>query len=385
MKKRLAALLACVVVVSALAACGEENSETGASNSTETVVLAEATITPTIEVVQTEGTDLSALPVEDYVTLGDYKNLTVSVAPKAEVTDEEIETSVQSYFYNDASYLAAENFLKEGTVKEGDVVLIDYEGKKDGVAFEGGTATDATLGIGSGQFIAGFEDGLVGVKAGETVDLNLTFPESYGNADLAGQAVVFTVTVKGIATLSDAIVAKFGIEDVTTVKEYKASIGEYMDYQNESAYYSNLTNAIYTALVENNTVSKIPSSIYEPQREAIIQQISSEAAYYGVDGDTYTQMYTGMNLADYAITAAESNAQLVVICQALANAEKLTVTDEEIDTFVTDYVANYGMYYGIDSVEAFYENNSKDDVRIVLLQEKVVEFMRENAKIVDAE
>lgn len=381
MKKRLAALLACVLVVSALAACGEKNGETG----TETVKLAEATITPSIEVVQTEGTDLSALPVEDYVTLGDYKNLTVSVAPKAEVTDEEIEKSVQSYFYNDASYLAAEDFLKEGTVKEGDVVLIDYEGKKGGVAFEGGTATDATLGIGSGQFIAGFEDGLVGVKAGETVDLNLTFPESYGNADLAGQAVVFTVTVKGIATLSDAIVAKFGIEDVTTVKEYKASIGEYMDYQNESAYYSNLTNAIYTALVENNTVTKIPSSIYEPQRETIIQQISSEAAYYGVDGDTYTQMYTGMNLADYAITAAESNAQLVVICQALANAEKLTVTDEEIDTFVADYVANYGLYYGIDSVETFYENNSKDDVRTVLLQEKVVDFMSNNAKIVDAE
>ncbi len=381
MKKRLAALLACVLVVSALAACGEENGETG----TETVKLAEATITPSIEVVQTEGTDLSALPVEDYVTLGDYKNLTVSVAPKAEVTDEEIEKSVQSYFYNDASYLAAEDFLKEGTVKEGDVVLIDYEGKKGGVAFEGGTATDDTLGIGSGQFIAGFEDGLVGVKAGETVDLDLTFPESYGNADLAGQAVVFTVTVKGIATLSDAIVAKFGIEDVTTVKEYKASIGEDMDYQNESAYYSNLTNAIYTALVENNTVTKIPSSIYELQRETIIQQISFVAAYYGVDGDTYTQMNIGMNLADYAITVAESNAQLVVICQALANAEKLTVTDEEVDTFVADYVATDGMYYGIDSVETFYENNSKDDVRTMLLLEKVVDFMSNNAKIVDAE
>ena len=381
MKKRLAALLACVLVVSALVACGEENGENG----TETATLAEATITPTIEVVQTEETNLSALPVEEYVTLGDYKNLTVSVAPKAEVTDEEIETSVQSYFYSDASYLAAEDFLKEGTVKEGDVVLIDYEGKKGGVAFDGGTATDATLGIGSGQFIDGFEEGLVGVKAGETVDLNLTFPESYGNEELAGQAVVFTVTVKGIAALSDAIVAKLGIEDVTTVKEYKESIGEYLDYQNESTYYSNLTNAIYTALVENNTVSKIPSSIYEPQRDAIIQQISSEAAYYGIDGDTYTQMYTGMNLADYAVTAAESNAQLAVICQALANAEKLTVTDEEIDTFVADYVATYGAYYGIDSVENFYENNSKDDVRTVLLQEKVVDFMSNNAKIVDAE
>lgn len=381
MKKRLAALLACALVVSALAACGEENSETGAGTET----LAEATITPSVEVVQTEGTDLSALPVEDYVTLGDYKNLTVSVAPKAEVTDEEIETSVQSYFYNDASYLAAEDFLKEGTVKEGDVVLIDYEGKKDGVAFDGGTATDDTLGIGSGQFIDGFEEGLVGVKAGETVDLKLTFPESYSNADLAGQAVVFTVTVKGIATLSDAIVAKLGIEGVSTVKEYKDSIGEYLDDQNESTYYSNLTNAIYTALVENNTVTKIPSSIYEVQRETIIQQISSVAAYYGVDGDTYTQMNIGMNLADYAITVAESNAQLIVICQALANAEKLTVTDEEIDTFVADYIANDGMSYGIDSVETFYEYNSKDDVRTLLLLEKVVDFMSDNAKIVDAE
>ena len=88
-----------------------------------------------------------------------------------------------------------------------------------------------------------------------------------------------------------------------------------------------------------------------------------------------------MNLADYAITAAESNAQLVVICQALANAEKLTVTDEEIDTLVEEYVE----YYGIDSVEAFYEYSSKDDIRLEILLEKVIEFMRENAKIVDAE
>lgn len=383
MKRKFAALLACILAVSVMAGCGDkESTESGA---TESVALKEATTTPSVEVVATEGTDLSTMPVEEWVTLGEYKNLTLTVAPKTTFTEEEVDEYVQSYFYNDAASLAADKFPTEGTVEMGNVVLIDYEGKKGGVAFEGGTAKDATLGIGSGQFIAGFEDGLVGVKAGETVDLNLTFPENYGSADLAGQAVVFTVTVKGIAGLNDATIKNLGMEGVDTVKAYEEAVESMLLYQAESEYFSNVSNAVCEALIANSTVTKIPESIYEQQKEYVIQQVQMEASYYGVDGDTYTQVYTGMNLADYAVGVAEAYTKQAIIFQAVANKEGIAVSQEDVDAFVKEYVEIYGASYGIESVEAFYEYNSAEDVKNVLLQENVVNFVTENSTIKDAE
>lgn len=383
MKRKLAALLACILAVSALVACGAE--ESTESSTSETVTLAEATTTPSVEVVAVEETDLGALPVEEWVTLGEYKNLTLTVAPKTTFTDEEVEEYVQSYFYNDAAALAADKFLTEGTVEEGNVVLIDYEGKKDGVAFDGGTAADQTLGIGSGQFIDGFEEGLVGVKAGETVDLNLTFPENYGNADLAGKAVVFTVTVKGIAGLNDATIKNMGMDGVETVAAYKEAVESMLLYQAENEYYSNVSTAICDALVANSTVNKIPESIYEQQKAYVIEQVQMEAAYYGVDGDTYSQVYTGMNLADYAVGVAEAYTKQAIIFQAVANKEGISVSQEDVDTFVQEYVEMYGASYGIDSVESFYEYNSAEDVKNVLLQDNVVSFITENSTIKEAE
>lgn len=389
MKKRFAALLACALTVSVLAACGGEGAtgETGTTEET-TTTLAEATITPTVELVTVEGDvlDLSALPVEEYVTLGDYKNLTVAVTPKTEYSEEELEAFVSTYFFNDAAYIAAEDFLTEGVVAEGDVVLMDYEGKLDGVAFDGGTATDATLGIGSGSFIDGFEDGLIGVNVGETVDLNLTFPEVYtNNPDLAGKEVVFTVTVKGVAPLVDEMIAAMGIEGYTTVDDYKNAVKLSVVYNNESAYYEELNTAICEALLEISTINKLPESIYENQKTLVIEQVAAEAAAYGVDGDTYTQAYMGMNLADYAVGVAEAYTSQAVLFQAIANAEGIAPTDEDVDTFVTDYVANNGAASGIDSVETFYEYNTREDVKNLLLQDKVITFLTEHATITDAE
>lgn len=381
MKKKLAALLVLAMSVASLAACGGEEST---ESSTEL-----ATFTPSVEIVSVEGDtlDLAALPIDEYVTLGEYKGLTLNVAPKSEVTDEMIESSVMDYYYEHGSYyLTAEEFLTEGTVAETDFVLIDYEGKKDGVAFEGGTAADAVLGIGSGSFIDGFESGLVGVKVGETVDLNLTFPETYGNTDLAGQAVVFTVTVKGLASFADDTIAKFELTDIETVADYREAVKSMLEYEAESLYYNNLNTAICNALVESSTVTKIPESIFNNQKALWEEQISYEAYYYyGVDGEMYAEIMSGMSLSDYASSIAESHTIQAVIFQAIANAEGLEVTQEEIDAFVENYVAVYGPDYGIDSVEAFYENNAAEDVKIALLQEKVIAFMTENSTIVETE
>ncbi len=365
MKKKLAVILALMLSVSALTACGGENAET--------------------ESAKTGTIDLSTIPVEEYVTLGDYKNLTLNVTPRAELTEADLESNVMAYYYNDAQYLTADKFVTEGVVKNTDIVLIDYTGKKDGVAFDGGTAEDAVLGIGSNSFIDGFESGLIGVNVGDTVDLNLTFPAGYGNADLAGQAVVFTVKVKGLVSFEDATIAKFGITDLDTVEKYREAVESMLLYNIESDYYNNLSLSVCEALLECCTVNELPESIFENQKTYVMEQVKAEAEAYGYDGDAYTQMFMGMDLEEYAETVAEEYTKQAVIFQAIANAEGLQVTQEEADTFVKEYVEVYGAASGMDSVEAFYEYNTVEDVKIVLLQDKVVTFISENAAIADTE
>lgn len=385
MKKRLAALLVLALSAASLTACGSKEEASTETASTESTALAEATTTPTLEVVKDEA-ELGSIATGDYVTLGDYQNLNISVSAIAELSEEELESYVQTFFFNDASVLPAESFLTEGTVAEGDVVLLDYEGKKDGVAFEGGTATDATLGIGSGTFISGFEDGLIGVSVGETVDLNLTFPEYYpNNTELAGQDVVFTVTVKGLVSLTDETIAKLGIYGMETLEAYKEAVKFSIDYTNESAYNEELNDAICQELLNICTVSKLPSKIYEDYKNSVIDSVCQEAAYYGVDGDTYTNMYVGMNLADYAISVAESYIKQALVFQAIANAEDLVPDEEEVNAFVEEYVAAYGESYGIDSVESFYEQNPFEEVKTVMMQDNVVAYLTELANITEAE
>lgn len=380
MKKKLAVLLTLAMSVASFAACGSDET------TTETSAAAYA---PSVEMVdvEMEGFDLSNVPVEEYVTLGDYKNLTISVAPKAEVDEETVESTTMSYYYSHAGSLAAEDFLTEGTVAEQDVVLMDYEGKMDGEVFDGGSATDATLGIGSGSFIDGFESGLVGVKVGDTVDLELAFPDPYlNNTDLSGKEVVFTVTVKGLVSFTDETVAKFGIMDIATVADYKEAVEAMLEYEAENEYSTNLSNAIYNALAEVNEVTKIPQGLFDNMKELIQEQLESEASYYyGTDAATYVSLMTGLELDDYLSMAAESSAIQLVLFQSIANAEGMEVTQEEIDTFVEEYVATYGEAYGIESVEAFYEYNTAEDVKNALLQDKVITLVNETATIVDAE
>lgn len=384
MKKKLAALFALALSVAALTACGAAE---GTSEVTSESVQEMATFTPSVNIVEVEGdvTDLSLLPVEDYVSLGKYKGLTLNVSPMAEVTEEQIESAVLDYYYQHGnSNLTADEFLTEGTVADTDIVLIDYVGKKDGVAFEGGTAEGAILGIGSNSFIDGFESGLIGVTVGETVDLNLTFPEAYQSEELAGQDVVFTVTVKGLLSFNDDTIKKFAIMDIDTAERYRSAVAESLKYEAENVYTNELNTAIVQGLMDVCIVTKIPKSVFDYQKAAVKEQIEFEATnYYSVDAEFYAQIMGGMSLDDYTSAIAESYAIQGVIFQAIANKEDITITQEDVDTFVANYVDIYGESQGIESVEQFYENNSVEDVKAVLLQNKIISFITENAKIVE--
>lgn len=383
MKKRLATILACALTVSALAACG--NTANNPTTSTEQKgTLAEATLLPSMELSEVpEGTGLHEIPVEDYVVLGDYKNMSFSVAPKVEYTEEDVEQFAKYYFAEDLSYADKSIFETSGTVAEGDFVLLDYMGKIDGVAFDGGTATDDILEIGSGTFIDGFEDGLIGVAIGETVDLNLTFPKNYGNTELAGKETVFTVTVKGTTQYTDKTLAALGYETFETVEEYKEAVKNMLDYEAEQAYYDEVAYAICDILVGNSVVSKIPSNIFEEQKAYVIDQVEVEAAHYGLDGDSYTQAYIGVNLADYAVTVAEEYSVQAVIFQAIANLEQLNPTEDELKEYVEGFIELYGESYDIKTVEDFYKTNSENDVRMYMMQENVVKFIQDHATITE--
>lgn len=381
MKRKLAAILACTLAVSALAGCGTTGTNT--TKGTEGQI-ADAKVELSADLVETEkGVGLHEIPVEDYVFLGEYKNLALSVAAKKEYTEEEVDEYVKDSFGAELSYADTSVFETKGTVADGDYVLIDYKGKKDGIAFDGGTASDQILRIGSEDFIDGFEDGLVGAKVGETLDLNLTFPKDYNNTDLAGKAVVFTVTVKGLLQYSDKAVAKLGYVDIETMDAYREAVAAMMEYNAESAYHQELTFAICDALLTNCPVSKIPSNYFEEQKEYVIEQVEAEASMYGTDGDTYTYAFMGVNLADYALTVAEEYTKQAVIFQAIANVEELNPTKEDIDAYVTDFVAMYGESVGVASEEDFYKVYSEDEIRVILMQDNVINFLSEKAKITE--
>ncbi len=385
MKRKMAAVLACMLAVSSMAACGENNS-TNTTNTTISTEVAEATITPSVEIVDTaEGTALSAVPVEGYVVLGTYKNMQLSVAAKTTYTDEEFDEMIKDSFTGDLGYADTSVFADNGVVADGDYVLIDYEGKKDDVAFDGGTEEDAVLRIGSGEFIDGFEEGLVGVKVGDTVDLELTFPENHRNTELAGADVVFTVSVKGLVQFTDEAVEALGYTGITTVDSYKSTMRNIVESEAESNYVNSVTTAICEKLLEDSIVTKVPSTIYEEERTYIISQVQSEAAQYGMDGDTYTQAILGVNLADYAVTVAEEYAKQAVIFQAIANAEDLNPSDADADAYVDDFIKLYGETYDISERDDFYEVYTKDDIKQILMQENVVNFIKEAATITETE
>ena len=226
MKKKIAKVLVAGLIGLQLIGCSNQNTANTEENK-ETTETAENTEAASVSIYFNE------INADEYVTLGDYKGLEV-VSNVVTITDADVDAYIE--YMLSMSGGALEEVTDRDVVENGDVANIDYIGKKDGVAFDGGTAEGYDLGIGTGTFIPGFEEGLVGVKKGETVDLNLTFPENYSAADLAGAEVVFTVTVNGIykevtPEFTDEYVAELGIENISTVEEYRAYMkGKWQDW-----------------------------------------------------------------------------------------------------------------------------------------------------------
>ncbi|MDE6926111.1 MAG: trigger factor [Acetatifactor sp.] len=345
MKKKIAGILTTLLAVGLLAGCGRSREENA----------------------------LRDLKTDSYVTLGDYQNLSIHVDPLI-VTDSERDLYVMEAY---SRFATLENSgITDRAAADGDTVNIDYVGKKDDVAFEGGTASGAFLVLGSDSYIDGFEDGLVGVRPGETVDLNLSFPEGYGNQELAGQAVVFTVTVNYIVELRDEVVAAMGLENIGTVAELQQYVYDRLYADKESDYESNVKSAIMTALFEQSAYGELPEEILE-NNKTYVSGIVNSAAAYGLDADTYTNSFFGMESETYINNYATELTKQDITLQAIANQEDLNVSDGELKSALEQYAREAGA----DSVEAYLGNNSAEEYRNAIMMEKVMNYLMECTQI----
>lgn len=371
MKKKLVGLFVAMLTVGLLAGCGKDEG----TNESATDIAVESTEAGTAESTIPD-VALKDMDVTQYVTLGEYKGINVTVAP-ASVDDAQVESLVNELYFSSVS--KENGGITDRAVAEGDTVNIDYVGMKDDVAFDGGSATGFNLTIGSGQFIDGFEDGLVGVMPGETVDLNLTFPETYGNTELAGQEVVFTVTVNFIqpAELDAAIIATMGLTGVTDEESLRQFVYDYL-YQNAvQAYDSSVDNAVMDAFVQSCTFTEIPAELLQKYEAIARTNITETAAMYGMDGETFAAYFYGMDLETFLAGYCEETVKQSLAMQAVANLENLNLSDEELESELqTNAIAA-----GYDSVEAYIGTASKEDYREYLMYNRVLDLLVNNAVI----
>lgn len=327
------------------------------------------------------GSDSGALKdmkVEKYVALGEYRGLPAQVA--AVTVDEAQEAELMRALYMD-SVTKEMGGITDRAVSLGDTVNIDYEGKKDGVAFSRGTASGDTLQIGSGSFIEGFEEGLIGAMPGETRDLELTFPEGYRNAELAGQAVVFTVTVNFIlpTEYSDEVVAAIGVPDITTVEEMRQFVRDYLETSARNNYQVTLENAVMDSLVSGCVFQEIPEAVLEKYYNNVQASLQADSTSAGADLETYCMYNYGMSSEDFLNQYAEAAAKQSLAVQAVANAENLNISDEELQEKLEQYAAQGGY----DTVEDFLGELDKEEYREFFMFEKVLDFLTENAQVTE--
>jgi len=308
------------------------------------------------------------------VTLKDYKGLPYEVEDTT-VTDEEFDAEL-----NRMRETYADIETKEGAAELGDTVNIDYEGFKDGVAFDGGKAEGYNLELGSNSFIPGFEDQLVGSKAGEEKELNLTFPEDYHAEDLKGAAVVFKVKVNEVKTkvlpeVDDDFAKDVNAPGVETAEDLKKMIRERLENGKKSQAESKADNALMNALNEQIEV-ELPDVLVEDEIQAQVNQLSAQLQQYGIGLQQYLSMM-GKKVEDLKNDYRENAEKTVRARLALAEiakVEKLEVADEDLDKEYANVAASYNM-----DVETVKQYISADMLKRDLLNQKAYEFIKSNA------
>lgn len=309
------------------------------------------------------------------ITLGDYKKLT-SRPEKATVTAKEVDEIIDRMRAN-----FAEKTEVKRAAKDGDEVVIDFVGKKDDVAFDGGTAKDYTLVLGSNQFIPGFEEGIVGHKVGETFDLDLSFPKDYHAKELAGTKVTFTVTLNKIQEsklpeVNDEFAAKVG--PFTSVAEVKADIKKELLKQKENGIKEKYQDALITELIEKSKVP-VPEILVEDQMKSIEQDFERNLLYQGLSLDSYLSTHDFKDADDWREKEVKPTAvrrvQAGLVLAEITDAEKISATDAEIDEHVEVHKQQYAN--NPEALKQFETPEVRRDIANHYVTEKTIERLLE--------
>lgn len=317
------------------------------------------------------------IPVKPEVKLGLYKGIEIK-KPNTKVTAKEVDEKITEELNRSAKLVA-----KDKLVEKGDTANINFEGFIDNVAFPGGKGSDFDLKIGSGQFIPGFEEQLIGLKAGEEKEVNVTFPEDYQAADLKGKAAIFkckvnSVKVSELPALTDEWVKELKKDKIETVEQYKAHMKTVISQLKEKQENERIKKE---ALEEasNNAVIEIPEAMIEAQANRNRRRIEESLKAYGLSYTQYLEM-TGKKSEDALAEekkAAYEQIHEALTLDAIADAEKLNATDEEIETHFATIAKQYNT-----SVEEVKKQLSKENVAKDLKVGKAHDFLVKNAKLV---
>ncbi|MCQ2499310.1 MAG: trigger factor [Lachnospiraceae bacterium] len=368
MKKLTAVILIMALSLFSLTACGEDEQKTEGEATTVTA---------------SESSAPWDFTASDYVELCEYKGINVE-KPSLEVSDDELNMYID-YILSFRS--ETKPISDRDDVREGDVVNIDYEGKIDGVAFNGGTAQGIDLTIGSGQLIPGFEDALIGFKLGETGDINVTFPEAYAE-ELAGKDAVFTVTINEIKEevkpeLTDDFVKEIDPK-FTNVDEFKKEISDQIRAEKESDQDEQILGQIQQKLMDESKIVKdIPDEYVQKLYNSTLNDLNSVASTYGMDVAMVASQYYGVSADNYEaeiLTELKENvAPQYAVLFAIAEKENLIISKDDIDSEIQKMIDESQTG---ETIEAFKQRVGDLEVfREYLIIEKVFDFLKENAVI----
>ena len=383
MKKKAVALLLCVSMMMTLNACGKTNKDN--PQGTETVAETETEVIPS-------SADIT-YDAGDYVSLGDYMNMEVTLDKDYQVTDDMVKNYVNNNVIANYPYYVESD---KTVVENGDVANIDYEGLLDGEAFDGGTAQDYDLEIGSGSFIDGFEDGLIGAEVGKETDLNLTFPEDYGNSDLAGKEVVFKVTVNAIKEKQDITYDTLTDEYVTylsdklgasyeTVNDLTSDIRTYLEEQANSSRTQAIRSAVIAKLPEVCTVNALPDGLLDARMQEYLKKFEDTYCKDTTLEDYLSSTYntTVDDFKTQVQSEIETELDTQLILEAIAAVENIEFDEDGFNSYVSSLLSSYGY----DSEDALYENyaqtaeDGKAYLQTIYLCNKALDRVIENTNV----
>ena len=383
MKKR--AIMISMLLVMALSVTGCSQKTATKDKDTKTEETAKTDDAEETESDNTEDTSedtpttaelMAGIDVEKCVTLGDYKGVTVEKTIQS-VTDEDVQNEIDN---------ALANYPVEvdQAAKEGDTVNIDYVGKIDGEEFDGGSDQGADLKLGSGKFIDGFEDGLIGARKGETRTLNLTFPEDY-TQDLAGKAVEFTVTVNAVkeplSEPTDQWVAD-NIEGYDNIADYKAGIRSEQEESNEQTAENQVRYAAWTQVIDNCTINEYPETLVEVGKKLYEQQVETYAKYAGMELNAYIES-SGLTQEEYQSNMEEYGknvAAQALVCQAICDKEGFAIGDDDYQKALQDMLTEYGC-----TEDELIQTYGQDNVEQSIMLNRVSNLILENANVTEVQ